>query len=154
MNNPFREIEKLPNIMSDKNLFGGFDLTFVEYNGDYRYEFNSYVNRSDTQCILVLPKPRFIDSTRCVWFILDKYHAVGLDPRKVSPWYTSPDNSRAVLISKSDFLVNRIKRVEKGFCERGACEELPDSLNYQYWRSMVGVYKNPPWINIYGWLYM
>jgi hypothetical protein len=153
-NNLSRKIENVPNLLTDKNLFGEFDLSFVEYNEDYRYEFNSYVNRSDTQCILVLPKPRFIDSPRCVWLILDKYHTVGLDPRKVSPWFTSPNNTRAVLLSKGDFSPNRIKRVDKGFVERGVCDELPDSLTYEYWRSMVGAYKDQPWVNIYGWLYM
>lgn len=142
------------NTSFEKNLFGDFDLKRVSYGDDCRFEFNSYVSNNGNQCILVLPKSRLIDSPRCVWLILDKYHAVGLTPMKVSPWFTSPDNTRAVLLSKGDFSPSRIKRIDEGFESRGVTDESPENLTYEYWRSKVIKYSNRPWVNMFGWLYL
>ena len=154
MENLSRKNVELSDSLIGDNLFGGFDMTLVKMGDDHHFEFNDYISIDGSKCILVLPKARFIDSPRCVWVILDKNHSVSLDMRKVSPWYTSSNGLRAVLLSSGDFNPERIKYDEKGFCNRGVNDDSDDCLTYEYWRSMVKRYSPRPWVNAYGWLFL
>lgn len=154
MENLFRKTDDLSNVFYDNNLFGGFEFTSVNMGEDFRYEFKQFVSADKTKCVLVLPKSRFIDAPRCVWLILDKFHATCLNPLKVSPWFTSPNNQRSVLISQSDFVPEKIRRNDDGFSERGVDIESDESLTYKYWLSQADNNTMRPWLNAYGCLYL
>ena len=149
------EVDFSPNLNKLNNLFGDFDLYSYLVGEDDRYGFNSYVSKGGNRCVLVLPKARFKDINRSVCLILDRTHFIGLNPYKVSPWYTSPDNSRAVVLSASDFIADKIKHFPDGFDARGISEDNAECLEFKYWLSQVkDEYAHSPWITSSGWLYL
>lgn len=151
------EINISKNKVCEKNLFYDFPMRKLVFGEDVRYEFDSLISKNGSQCVLVLPKAQFIDSPRNVWVILDQHHAISVHPKKVSPWVTSSSNSRAVLLSRSDFIPTKIRYDVEGFASRGFVDDKPDvsRLMFDFWKNKVDNSPyNRPWVNVYGWLYL